>query len=279
MNEQLCWGIFRELAHSPGRESDDAEILRLTGKHLEAAGFQVALKSPEKLSETSEVWPRFVFLMCERREILATLRARERHGLVAVNRPGAVLNTYRNRMVARLHAAKLPFVPSRVLPTRNAESGPWRPCWIKRGDVHNTQEGDVVFAEGAITAARALERLAQRGIARAVVQPHVEGDLVKFYGIGRGEPGRGAPAWFRWFYHREQRVAGYPLDSRRLNGIVRGAAGALGLDIYGGDAIVTASGQIVLLDMNAWPSFALYREEAAAQIAAYLTRGFVGADR
>ena len=25
-----CWGIYRELAHSPGRETDDAEILRAT---------------------------------------------------------------------------------------------------------------------------------------------------------------------------------------------------------------------------------------------------------
>jgi hypothetical protein len=33
------WGIFREQAHSPGRETDDTEILRLTGKHLEARGF------------------------------------------------------------------------------------------------------------------------------------------------------------------------------------------------------------------------------------------------
>ena len=40
-----CWGIFREQAHSPGRETDDAEILRLTAKHLEAAGFQVGLKA------------------------------------------------------------------------------------------------------------------------------------------------------------------------------------------------------------------------------------------
>ena len=25
-----CWGVYRELAHSPGRETDDAEILRAT---------------------------------------------------------------------------------------------------------------------------------------------------------------------------------------------------------------------------------------------------------
>ena len=50
MSAAYCWGIFREEAHSPGRETDDAEILRLTGKHLEARGFRVLLQSPEEIS-------------------------------------------------------------------------------------------------------------------------------------------------------------------------------------------------------------------------------------
>ena len=49
MNDSHCWGIFREEAHSPGRESDDTEILRLTAKGLEAKGFQVDLKTPDEL--------------------------------------------------------------------------------------------------------------------------------------------------------------------------------------------------------------------------------------
>ena len=66
-----CWGIFRESTHSPGRESDDTEILRLTGKHLEAKGFQVELKTADEVSEIdADRPPRFVFLMCERAEVL-----------------------------------------------------------------------------------------------------------------------------------------------------------------------------------------------------------------
>ena len=47
-----CWGLFREREHSPGRESDDAEILRLTGKHLETYGLHVELRAPEELVAT-----------------------------------------------------------------------------------------------------------------------------------------------------------------------------------------------------------------------------------
>ena len=65
-----CWGIFRERTNSPGRETDDAEILRLTAKHLEAAGFQVSLKSAEEVGSLTEPRPRCVFLMCEGAEVL-----------------------------------------------------------------------------------------------------------------------------------------------------------------------------------------------------------------
>jgi hypothetical protein len=40
--------------------------------------------------------------------------------------------------------------------------------------------------------------------------------------------------------------------------------------------IATATGDLVLLDLNAWPSFALYRDEAATVIAAYLAIRFQG---
>src|SRR5207244_9923174 len=108
---------------------------------------------------------------------------------------------------------------------------------------------------------------------------HVEGDLVKFYGIGAGARSDGGPAWFRWFYHKDQHVAGHPFDPLRLARAVRRAALALGLDVYGGDAIVTPAGELVLLDVNAWPSFALYREEAAQRIAAHVALRFAGVGR
>jgi len=363
-----CWGIFREREHSPGRETDDTEILRLTAKHLEAKGFQVFLKTPEDVSVAIDPRPSCAFLMCERLGVLELLGAWEASGIQQVNRPEAILNTYRERMITLLADAGVPFIASRVVTTR--EPGPVGalPVWVKRADVHNTQPGDVVLAEDASAVNDALGALAARGIDRAVLQPHVDGDLIKFYGVGvpgepavraKGQPrapgergpsggpsqssrspdselvpgepavrGEGRPrTWgergarrgpsessrspdsvavrgepqasrspdsvavrgepqasrspdseipptsFRWFYHRDQVVAGHPVDPGELAQLVHAAAGALGLEVYGGDAIATPRG-LVLLDVNAWPSFALYREEAAAEIAAYLARRF-----
>ena len=279
MNRSSCWGIFREKAHSPGRESDDAEILRLTATQLEARGFRVELKDPDGLGAPGAARPRSIFLMCERPAVLRELRAWETAGVRQVNSPVAVLNTYREQMIAQFAEANVPFIPSRLVAT--AGEGDWGPLpvWVKRADVHNTQEGDVVFATSREALEGALAGLAERGIPRAVLQRHVEGDLVKFYGVGPGGGQHAAPPWFRWFYHKDQRVAGHAFDQTRLAQLVRRAAGALGLEVYGGDVIVTPAGQPVLLDLNAWPSFALYREEAAAAIAGYLVQRFRGGPR
>jgi hypothetical protein len=279
VTNSLCWGIFREVAHSPGRESDDAEILRLTGKHLEAKGLQVVLKTPEEINGVDEGRPRFVFLMCERVDVLRRLRALEASGVPQVNSTQSVLNTYRERMLEAFVEANVPFIASRLVGTSAADAGGALPAWVKRADVHNTQEGDVVFAPTADAVAAALRGLAGRGIPRAVIQPHVPGDLVKFYGVGAGGGPHGAPPWFRWFYHKDQKLAGHRFEERSLARLVRSAASALGLEVYGGDAIVTPDSEIVLLDVNAWPSFALYRDEAAARIATHLVLRFPGGRR
>ena len=281
MSDASCWGIFREREHSPGRETDDGEILRLTGKHLEARGFQVVLKTPEEVLGTPNDRPRGVFLMCERLAILEHLRELELRGVPHVNGPYAVLNTYRDRMIDHFSEADVPFIDSRVVSTDTAAAAGTGvlPLWVKRADVHNTQDGDVTLARTREDVASALTALAARGIARAVLQPHVDGDLVKFYGVGTGSGPAGGPPWFRWFYHRDQRLAGHAFDEAELARTVRRAALALGLDVYGGDAIVTPTSDVVLLDVNAWPSFALYREEAAERIAAHVALRFAGAGR
>lgn len=274
MTPAYCWGIFREREHSPGRETDDTEILRLTAKHLEAAGFQVRLKTPEEVMASIDPPPSAVFLMCERLGILELLCGWEALGIRQVNRPAAVLNTYRERMITQFQQAMVPFISSQVVATGGPQPTHSLPVWVKRADVHNTQDGDVVFAPTPSACGDALAALAARGIERAVVQPHQEGDLIKFYGVGvSAERRRPRPAWFRWFYHRDQRASGHPVDPAALAKLIQGAADALGLEIYGGDAIATAHG-LILLDVNAWPSFALYREEAAAAIATCLRRRF-----
>jgi hypothetical protein len=274
VNPRLCWGIYREQAHSPGRESDDAEILRLTAKGLEARGYVVHLREPDDVDVPEGERPRYVFLMGERVPLLQALQGWGARGTQVVNTPQAVLNTYRDRMQALWAEAGIPVPETRVVATADTVGPVSGPVWVKRGDVHNTQEGDVVFALTSEEVISALAGLRGRGISRAVIQAHLGGDLVKFYGVGTLRNGAGDAPWFRWFYHRDQRLAGHPFDEARLVQVARHAARALGLEIFGGDAIVPAGGAFRLIDLNAWPSFALYRDEAAAEIARYLNARF-----
>jgi hypothetical protein len=76
-------------------------------------------------------------------------------------------------------------------------------------------------------------------------------------------------AFFHWFYSGEAQK--YPFDSAQLQDVGNKAAAAAGLDIFGGDMIVSPSGELTLIDLNDWPSFAPCRERASYAIAAFIT--------
>ncbi len=273
-----CWGIYRELAHSPGRETDDALILRSTAAALERRGFAVELKAPDELPQTPDDSgiPPFLFVMCERISTVELLFAWERRGARVVNRPDGIRNTDRERTIERFARHGVAFPKSVLAPTDGGPrpQAPGFPCWVKRGDVHATQEGDVSYAAGPDDADAALARLSARGIARAVLQEHVAGDLIKFYGVaGEGEL-ENSLSWFQWFYHRDQELSNHPFEVQELRTLVVRGAEALGLEIFGGDAIVAPGGKVTLIDLNAWPSFALFRPMASERIAECLAARF-----
>ena len=100
------------------------------------------------------------------------------------------------------------------------------------------------------------------------------GDLIKFYGVAGLEDAPDRPSWFQRFYHRDQKLASHAFDPAELSAATGRAASALSLEVYGGDAIVSEDGRIRVIDLNAWPSFALFRPVAAASIAAMLAARF-----
>jgi glutathione synthase/RimK-type ligase-like ATP-grasp enzyme len=270
-----AWGVYRELAHSPGRETDDAEILRATAAELSSRGYEVALKSPDELPDAADAGiPHFLFVMCEQPAAVEKLAAWERRGARIVNRPAGIRNTDRERTIALFAEHAVPFPKSVLVSTARAAAFPG-PCWVKRGDVHATEAGDVAHAADRGDLASHLARLAARSIASAVVQDHVPGDLVKFYGVAGLAEDTERPSWFEWFYHRDQELKNHAFDVGMLAETAARAASALSLEVYGGDAIVSADGSISIIDVNAWPSFALFRAVAARQIAALLAARFV----
>ncbi|MFZ0709548.1 MAG: hypothetical protein WAM53_05865 [Terrimicrobiaceae bacterium] len=270
--------IYRETLHSPQRVFDDFEILRLTGEVLRSEGVEVEFVRPDQIASSAAWWnetrPEIVFLMCEQERLLRRLAEWERRGSILINSVEAIRNTYRNRMIPLLSASAVLFPRSELIATvtslwekqlQSLFRNGMGPLWVKRGDVHNTQKGDVTLARSPEEVRGLILAFQSRGVAQAALQEHIEGDLIKLYGIGQS-----GDTWFRWFYHKEQRLKHHAFSEQVLRDTFFCAAKVLDLEVFGGDAVVAPDGSVHLIDINAWPSFALFREEASEAIARHI---------
>jgi hypothetical protein len=265
-------GLYREAECSPGRHrSNDALLLDRVADVLRAHGCDVELKT---LTTTvpSRRPDALVFSMCQGRSSLEELTRWEDEGARVINAPRAALNTYRDRLSPLMQRAGISFPSTTLITTsKGGDTGVEvnGGLWLKRGDMHASVRADVQWIDSADRLRAGLKEFAARGIERAALQPHYEGDEVKFYGVAGGR-------FFQWFYpegHADQPVRGagrYPLDVLALEQLAERAANVAGLDIFGGDVIVAPSGELTLIDLNDWPSFAPCRDRAAEAIAGHL---------
>jgi hypothetical protein len=267
---KACWGIYRELAHSPGRINDDGAIMKSVAEALAERGFSVELAAADTAFETSCA---NIFVMCERGAVLDRLKTAEKAGSIVVNSPDAIRNTYRHRMIELFARHHVSAPASQIVATNASNPRPAAGVWVKRYDFHATQSDDVMYTASERGWQEALHRFARRGIPFVVAQEHVAGDLVKFYGVRNGAAAMDAN-WFEWFYHRDKGMLGHSFEVSSLRQAALAAAAALGLEIFGGDAIIQANGLPMIVDLNAWPSYALYRDQAAQAIANHLTERF-----
>jgi hypothetical protein len=271
-------GLYREKEYSPGRhQSNDTLLLHAVTARVRTRHCLVDVGTIDRRPDAT-----LIFSMCQGRAALERLLAWERAGAQIVNSPRAALNTYRDRLAHVMAHAGVPFPETQLVATScDAESvalqvadvarpfqgrGTRRDSggfWLKRGDVHASVSADVQWIASPEALEAGCADFRSRGIAVAAIQSHRPGDEIKFYGVAGG-------AFFHWFYSGPSR--GYAFDHAALPRLAARAAQAAGLEVFGGDVIVSASGELTLIDLNDWPSFAPCREAAADAIADYLTR-------
>ena len=270
----LLAGIRRRHEFSPNHVGNDAAIFDCTVVQLKRFGYQInEYEEDEVLSHT--LVERNIFSMARDPLVLEKLRQAEESGSIVINTPQSVENCFRNNMTRLLNEKNVPTPENIIMETLKLDLTVFEtlgPCWVKRGDFHAIHREDVVFVPDAIAGCNILAEYARRGITTVTVSKHIPGDLVKFYGV------RGTDFFF-YFYPDEfnhtkfgyEEINGkihyYELDEKRLKRIAFETADILNIDIFGGDVIITEKGDIYLIDMNDWPSFAPCREEAALFIA------------
>ena len=272
MNDKRTFAaVQRHTLYSPNHIGNDAAIFNAVAERLKHAGHEVHFYTEQEFL-ARELLEREIVTMIRSKEAVKRLQHYEEAGCVAVNSGFGIENCTRERMTRLLLDAGVPHPRSLFLlvSEKNFPNLPM-PCWVKRADFHAIHKEDVSYVRNEEELRSLLSEYALRGISRVVVNEHLEGDLIKFYGVNGTD-------FFYWFYPFEMKHSkfglekingeptGIPFKVETLQQICNQAASVLKVDVYGGDAIVATDGSMRIIDFNDWPSFAPCREEAADAI-------------
>ncbi len=180
-------GVMRLNVYSPNNIGNDGEIFKATVKALEKLGCRVRVYT-ETDFQSSEIQEEVVFSMGRQDKTIAKLRALEAKGVKVVNTPSGVVNCIREQMTKLLLEANMPHPKSIITPTKIDDSffekyNLGYPCWIKRGESHAIEKEDVAYVCNAAELESRMKDFRDRGIGKAVINEHLRGDLVKFYGV------------------------------------------------------------------------------------------------
>ncbi|GHT72226.1 hypothetical protein AGMMS50262_00260 [Bacteroidia bacterium] len=273
MNVKIA-GVRRGNRFSPNSVGNDTVIFNLTVEHLRKKGCEVTEYSEDEFLQTT-MEADMIFNMARDMKSLRKLQRLEDAGVKVVNSGYGIENCTREKMTRLLLAHDIPHPKSVIVRTDEQlpQGVEWlaNSCWIKRGDVHAIYSEDVTYVQVGEEAGQILQNFASRGIPSAVINEHLEGDLIKFYGVEGTD-------FFQWMYPDRLNhskfgleavngdVAGYSFDLELLKEYCSRVAHILNIHIYGGDGVVDKNGKVRIIDFNDWPSFAVCRNEAAPAI-------------
>jgi glutathione synthase/RimK-type ligase-like ATP-grasp enzyme len=254
--------IARGSRYSPNHVGNDSKILALTIDQIRAKGHSVSVYDEDQLRPDLIKTP-YIFSMIRGSRSLKILQEVEKQGALVVNSTSGVYNCYREILARLLPKAGVNIPTTLVLDTqKKIENIPFagKPfkVWIKRGDVHAIHREDVTLVYSIEELTEVLHEYHRRGIGAAVVQEHITGPVVKFYAV------KNTP-FFHFYFH--DRTTALPFDTAMLMDMAQRSAEVLDVDIYGGDAVIGPEGDIRIIDLNDWPSFAPVRDEASKWIA------------
>ncbi len=267
---------MRAGAYSPNHIGNDAAIFNAAADQLRKRGCEVNIYSEDQFN-TQDITEDIILNMCREQASIERLQRMEDAGRLVINSGYGIENCTRERMTRLLLGNHVPYPDSLIVNTNEnvteelLKAG-FSSCWIKRGDFHAMHKEDVSYCRHPEEAQGMLHEYFYRGIKRAVINRHLVGDLIKFYGI-QGQP------FFFWFYPFDEghskygyeavngKSQGISFDEDYLKQICQRASEVTEVKIYGGDCIVDPDGSIRIIDFNDWPSFAPCRKEAAPYIA------------
>ena len=255
-------GIYREPEFSPGKVELDAAIMDATLTELKREGVETAAIDAASFGNGAPARADIVLPMCQGGRALKRLAEAEQAGAIAINSALSIRNCYRDLLAPGLERAGVPTpvgalvatdepLDARKLAGLDLSAG----VFVKRGDLHALGPEDVQRASDRAEIESILADFARRRIRFAYLQQEVAGRVVKFYGVSGN-------AYFS--AHPEEEVP--EASVRTLSEAASTAAAALGLEAWGGDAVLSGD-RFAIIDFNDWPSYSRVRAPAARAIA------------
>jgi glutathione synthase/RimK-type ligase-like ATP-grasp enzyme len=256
-------GIYREPEFSPGKVEADAAILDATLAELKREGLQTLALDADRFASCASVRPDLVLPMCQGARALKRLAEVEQAGAIPINSALSIRNCYRDLLASGLEQAGAPTPPGALIATDEAldarklagldlSAG----VFVKRGDLHALAPEDVQRASDRAEVESILADFARRGVRFAYLQQEVVGRVVKFYGVSGSS---------HFSVHPEDGEV-EEAAVRALSDAASAAAAALGLEAWGGDAVLSGD-RFAIIDFNDWPSYSRVRGPAARAIA------------
>lgn len=269
--------IARHPRYSPNSEARDEALFRSLVMNFALQGVSVATfdeavfeNHPPQLEKST-----LILSMARSEAALHALSAAAERGVIVLNSPRALQKTQRTdfqQLFAESgHAAK--HCHTSELTPELKVTLPF-PLWWKRNNTATTSATDVQFVEHLT---QLDEILSEHANEDALLIEHIDGQLVKFYGVVGtnffyAEPH--TPKGFSKFgheqhnHHKDLAVSSqmWKQTFHAMHTAATQVAQQSGFSIYGGDAILREDGTFVFIDFNDFPSFSACLPKASEAI-------------
>lgn len=269
--------IARHPRYSPNSEARDEALFRSLVMNFALQGISIATfdeavfeNHPPQLEKST-----LILSMARSETALNVLAEAEESGVTVLNSPHTLQKVRRTDFQQWFaesgHAAKH-WHTSELTPELKVTL-PF-PLWWKRNNTATTSATDVQFVEHLTQLDGILSGQANED---ALLMEHIDGQLIKFYGVEGtnffyAEPH--TPKGFSKFGHEQHNhhkdlALSSPMWKQTLRAMHTAAtqvAQQSGFSIYGGDAILREDGTFVFIDFNDFPSFSACLPEASEAI-------------
>lgn len=286
--------ISRDLVYSPNCEKKDAAIWNDVLDGLKARGWKVDEASEKEFAKMSEkeCTTRYSKIVHMARRMKSLMRI-ENLNIPAFNKAHSVRTVAKSREVTlmRLQQSGVPipawwaFDPEEdEMFVCDSHLQALLPGWVKAMREDGCQPKDVSYVQTPLEADTLILQLSAQRVPDIVVMQHIEGDLIKCYVVLDKNPDENVRL-FRWFRPQEIGYSKFGeaeshntppsdkvIDVRILTQLAKSIGKVLDLQVFGFDAIIKADDNIIVIDVNDWPSFSCCREEAANAIASVITQ-------